>query len=65
MLMQWAIQKCREENLPAYLESTTAASALYQKLGFVPAKKISIALEDDMVYEEVCYLRDQDLAKDL
>ena len=56
MLIKWAIDKCKEEKIPAYLESTPMASALYRRLGFGPGKRFHITFEDGSTYEEEGYL---------
>jgi len=62
MLMNWALDRCKEENVPAYLESTMDAGPLYRRLGFEPAQKISMVLKGlgvdgaPLLYEEACFL---------
>ena len=56
MLVKWALERCTKENVPAYLESTPVASALYQRLGFTQEQRISMTFEDGSRYEEVGYL---------
>ena len=56
MLIKWAIEKCKEQRLPAYLESTPMASALYQRLDFQPKKSFHMKFEDGSIYEEEAYL---------
>jgi hypothetical protein len=56
MLIKWALDRCSEERIPAYLESTAVASALYQRLGFTPKESISMTFEDGSMYGELGYL---------
>ena len=56
MLIRWALDKCSADGIPAYLESTAVASALYTRLGFKAEEKISMRFQDGSVYEEVGYL---------
>ncbi|KAL9611614.1 MAG: hypothetical protein Q9167_003729 [Letrouitia subvulpina] len=56
MLIRWALDRCIKERVPAYLESTPTAWALYQRLGFTPKETISMTFDDGSVYEEVGYL---------
>ena len=56
MLIKWALDRCIQERIPAYLESTPVAWTLYQRLGFTPEERISMTFEDGSVYEEVGYL---------
>ena len=51
--MQWGLERSVEENLPAYLEASTAGFPLYQKLGF---KKI-----DTMIVRANDWNGDRDL----
>ena len=52
MLTKWGLDRCRREKIPAYLESTLVAKALYEELGFESKEKISITFEDGSMYEE-------------
>lgn len=61
MLIQWALEKCRTENIPAWLESTLESAALYQKLGFESQGKIDMTLPDGTYYEEVGLLFQPDM----
>lgn len=56
MLIKWALDKCMKESVPAYLESTPVAWALYQRLGFTAEQRIALMFEDGSKYEEVGYL---------
>ena len=56
MLIKWALERCRKDEVPAYLESTAIAGTLNQRLGFTPEEKISLTFHDGRVYEEVAYL---------
>lgn len=56
MLIKWALDRCAKEGVPAYLESTSIASALYQRLGFTPKERISMTFDDGSIYEEIGYL---------
>jgi len=44
-MVQWGLQRCGEENYPAYLESTVKAVRLYEKHRFVPTQKITLELD--------------------
>ncbi|KAL9127406.1 MAG: hypothetical protein Q9217_003702 [Psora testacea] len=56
MLIKWALDNCSKEGIPAYLESTPVAWALYQRVGFTAEERISMTFEDGRVYEEIGYL---------
>jgi len=62
MLMNWALARCKKENVPAYLESTMDAGPLYRKLGFEPVQGMSMVLKGlgvngaPLLYEETCFL---------
>ncbi|KAF2028370.1 acyl-CoA N-acyltransferase [Setomelanomma holmii] len=59
MLVDWALEKCEAEGLPAYVESTVEAVPFYERLGFEEAGRISMDLrsvcsdETAGLYEEV------------
>ena len=53
-LIKWGIEKSRETNIPAYLESTLNAVPLYERLGFKTMEILSIDLEGSVIYEEAC-----------
>ncbi|KAL6717454.1 hypothetical protein ACLMJK_005369 [Lecanora helva] len=55
-LIKWGLDKCVEDNLPAYLESTLTAGPLYERLGFTLVENISIILGGSTLYHEACYL---------
>lgn len=52
ILTKWGLDRCKEEKIPAYLESTIVAKSLYEDLGFEPKEKISITFKDGSIYEE-------------
>ncbi|KAL9069691.1 MAG: hypothetical protein Q9161_005392 [Pseudevernia consocians] len=58
--LQWGIQHCIHDNIPAYLESTVDAGPLYERHGFAAAEKISMVLKgtenESVNYEEVCFV---------
>ena len=64
LLLQWGIEHCKRDNLPAYLESTLNAGSLYEKHGFRAAESLSMVLEGmtkdgaPVVYEETCFVFD-------
>jgi predicted N-acetyltransferase YhbS len=45
-LVQWGLKRSIEENLPAYLEASTAGFPLYQKLGFKKIDTMVVKAED-------------------
>lgn len=45
-LVQWGLNWSAEENLPAYLEASTAGFPLYQKLGFKKIDTMIVKAED-------------------
>ena len=53
-LIKWGLDKSRESNIPAYLESTLNAVPLYERLGFKTMENLSIDLEESFMYEEAC-----------
>lgn len=55
-LIRWGLEKSKKEGVPAYLESTPNAAALYEKLGFRAVDRLSINLDGSRTYEEVCYV---------
>ena len=60
LLLQWGIQHCIHDHIPAYLESTVDAGPLYERHGFTSAEKISMVLtgtgNESVDYEEVCFI---------
>lgn len=42
--MKWGLERSRQENVPAYLESTLDALPFYSKLGFTGTEKIKMVL---------------------
>lgn len=61
--MAWAVERCRKEHTPAYLEGTIEARRLYEKFNFQAKQTISIDLDDLVpgglgLYEEICFLLD-------
>jgi len=62
LLVQWGIDRCKEDNVPAYLESTTEAGPFYEKHGFEHTDILSMELkgtlegEKPQVYKEICFL---------
>ena len=63
MLSKWGLEKAKQDKLPVYLESTTPASALYRRLGFVALDGLSMVLPGrdsngvPKIYEEVGMLK--------
>ncbi|CZT01653.1 related to DUR1,2-urea amidolyase [Rhynchosporium agropyri] len=63
LLSKWGVQKAKDDNLPVYLESTIAASPLYQSLGFVALDGLSMVLPGNgpdggpNIYEEIGMLK--------
>ena len=45
-LVQWGLDRCIEERLPAYLEASTAGYPLYLKLGFSKIDTMIVKAED-------------------
>ncbi|KAK3324478.1 putative GNAT family acetyltransferase [Cercophora scortea] len=62
LLVGWAVERCKEENVPAYLESTGDALRLYESFNFKVERTIKMELEgmgphgSSVVYEEMCFL---------
>ena len=62
LLLQWGLDRCMTENIPAYLESTVDAGPLYGRHGFKAAEDVSMVLEQilengaPVVYQETCFL---------
>lgn len=62
LLLQWGLRHCKQDNVPAYLESTVDAGPLYERHGFARAETISMALQgrddgsESVLYEEVCFI---------
>ncbi|KAF2787556.1 putative GNAT family acetyltransferase [Melanomma pulvis-pyrius CBS 109.77] len=63
MMVQWGLEHCKREGVPAYLESTMEAAPLYSKNGFTVAATMSLSMKGegdntDKVYQEVaCIFR--------
>lgn len=58
MMVQWGLEHCKREGVPAYLESTMEAVPLYSKNGFIVAADMSLSIKregdsTDNVYQEV------------
>ena len=59
MMVQWALDKCEAEQVPAFVSSTVDSVPFYEKLGFKIAGRMSIDLskvseaEGAEMYEEV------------
>lgn len=51
-MIQWGLERCKQEGIPAYLESTMEAVPLYTKNGFVAASEIFLAIDENNTYEE-------------
>jgi GNAT superfamily N-acetyltransferase len=62
LLLQWALEHCERENVPAYLEGTIDAGPLYERHGFRAVANLSMVLEGivkegkPVVYEETCFI---------
>lgn len=62
LLLQWGLERCRRDAVPAYLESTFDAVPLYERHGLRAAGKISMVLGGmvrdgaPVVYEETCFV---------
>ena len=61
LLIQWGLERCKRDNVPAYLESTANAGSLYERHGFKTVENISMVLEGaqgdaPVLYEEKCFL---------
>ena len=62
LLVKWALDRCKRDDVPAYLESTLNAGLFYQRHGFESVKKLSMALDGvgkdgaSIVYEEMCLI---------
>ncbi|KAH1567043.1 hypothetical protein KXV68_007508 [Aspergillus fumigatus] len=60
LLVNWGIERSKEENIPIALESTLDAVPFYQRLGFQTEARISMPLEgigkdgEAILYEEEC-----------
>ena len=55
-LIRWGLEKSKREDVPAYLESTPNAAALYERLGFRAVDRLSIILDGSGTYDEICFL---------
>ena len=61
LLIQWGLEHCKRDNVPAYLESTAKAGLLYERHGFQVTENIFMELEGirgdaPVIYEERCFL---------
>ena len=62
LLLQWGLEHCKKDEVPAYLESTIDAGSLYQKHGFEAAETLSILLDSTakdiapVIYREICFV---------
>ncbi|KAI1377029.1 putative GNAT family acetyltransferase [Hypoxylon crocopeplum] len=61
MMVQWGIEQCKKEDVPAYLESTLEAAPFYRRLGFVDVEKFSLeyrisGYDMPKVYEEISFI---------
>ena len=60
LLLQWGLRQSKQDNVPAYLESTVDAGSLYERHGFASAENISMVLAgregESVIYEEVCFI---------
>ena len=58
--MQWGLERCISEGVPAYLESTLEAGPLYSKHGFDVVETVEMGLEardgKPTTYKEICFL---------
>lgn len=60
LLVNWGIERSKEENIPIALESTLDAVPFYQRLGFQTEARVSMPLEgigkdgEAILYEEEC-----------
>ena len=62
LLIQWRINRCTADRVPALLESTVDAGPLYRRHGFKAIEDVSMALEPQSqdekptLYRETCFL---------
>ena len=62
LLIQWGINRCTADRVPALLESTGDAGPLYRRHGFKAVEDVSMALEPQSqdgkptLYRETCFL---------
>ncbi|KAI1456381.1 putative GNAT family acetyltransferase [Annulohypoxylon moriforme] len=61
IMIQWGIDQCKKDHVPAYLESTLDAAPFYRKLGFVEVEKFSLTYEVAgseiaQTYEEISFI---------
>jgi predicted N-acetyltransferase YhbS len=62
MLLQWGIDRCIRQRVPAYLESTVEAAPLYERHGFKPEGSFTMTFplksktDGLCVYSETCFL---------
>lgn len=65
MLVNWALERSKRENVPIALESTMDAEPFYEKLGFRSEGCISMPVVVDgesVVYREMCLVYRPSLA---
>ena len=53
MLVRWAFERCKMEQLSAYVESTSVAENFYKSLGFELEDIVFTVLEDGTVYDRI------------
>ncbi|KAH9905774.1 putative GNAT family acetyltransferase [Xylariomycetidae sp. FL2044] len=63
LLLKWGVDRCGEEGVPAYLESTKEAAPFYEKHGFSAMHVLSLDLTTNgdgeaRTYEEISFLFD-------
>ena len=56
MLVSWALERCKKEQLSAYVESTSIGKPLYTRLGFELKDSVSTRLEDGTMYDRIAML---------
>ncbi|KAI1382924.1 putative GNAT family acetyltransferase [Hypoxylon trugodes] len=64
MMVRWGMEQCKQDNVPAYLESTLEAADFYRKLGFIDKETFTLAYEETDsklpgVYEEISFTYQQ------
>lgn len=60
MMVHWGLERCRKNGVSGYLESTSGAAPFYEKMGFIPFKKIylryAVVGQDQYdTYEEMAF----------